>query len=149
MTELGVFTEAELNSRYHVRLERYIKNMEIEVQTLRSMVDTLVVPAAIRFQSELAESVVRAKAAGVDTPQKDLLARVTTQIQGLGQARFELDKAYGRAEDAGSEEKKAHVFAAEVAQAMEGLRRVCDQVESTVADGLWPLPKYREMLFSS
>ena len=72
LTSLGIFTEEELDSRYHVRLERYIKDMLIELHTLREMVDTLVLPAAFEYRGRLAESAAQAKAAGIKViPQID------------------------------------------------------------------------------
>jgi glutamine synthetase len=147
LTGLGIFSEAEVNSRYHVRLERYVKNLQIEVETLRSMVDTMVLPSAFRFHAELADGVAKAKAAGVESPQKDVLAKVTAAIQGLTSKRAELDKVYHRAESLTSEEEKAKSFAIDVASVMLDVRRYSDELENMLADDAWPLPKYREMLF--
>src|SRR3954468_16075622 len=56
LNKLGILSKAELESRYHVRLERYVKDMLIEMHTLREMTDTLVLPAAFRYSGELARS---------------------------------------------------------------------------------------------
>ena len=58
---LGILSDAELDSRYHVRLERYIKDMLIEMHTLREMVDTFVLPAAFEYSGKLAEAASQAK----------------------------------------------------------------------------------------
>src|SRR5690242_9938518 len=65
LTSLGILNDAELDSRYHVRLERYIKDMLIEMYTLREIVDTMVLPAAFSYAGELAESAAQAKSAGI------------------------------------------------------------------------------------
>src|SRR6185369_15274043 len=65
LTSLAILSEDELDSRYHVRLERYIKDMLIEMHTLREMVDTMVLPAAFEYSGRLANSAAQAKAAGI------------------------------------------------------------------------------------
>jgi len=147
LTSLGVFSEAEVRSRNHVRLERYIKNMEIEVETLRSMVDTQIMPACFSYHGMLAASAASAKAAGVTAPQAATLSRVGGLLETLQSKRGILETAYGKAESAKSEEEKAQLFAKDVASSMTEVRSVCDELESIVADDYWPLPKYREMLF--
>ncbi len=147
LTGLGIFSEAEVHSRYHVRLERYVKNLQIEVDTLRSMVDTIILPAAFGYHADLADGVAKAKAAGVESPQKDALNKITQLIQGLSAKRVELDKAYQKAESLTSEDEKAKVLAIEVSNAMLEIRRYSDELEAVVADDAWPLCKYREMLF--
>src|SRR5208283_753135 len=62
LTSLGVFTEAEVNSRYHVRTERYVKNLLIEVDTLRHIVDTQILPSCFAYHTQLAAGVASAKA---------------------------------------------------------------------------------------
>ncbi len=149
LTGLGIFSEAEVTSRYHVRLERYVKNMMIEVDTLRSMIDTIILPAAYRYHAELSDGVAKAKAAGVETPQKDTLVKMTQLIQGLSSKRFEIDKAYAKAEATTNEEEKSKMLALGVATAMADARKYSDELEAIIADDIWPLPKYREMLFLS
>jgi glutamine synthetase len=149
LTGLGIFSESEVVSRYHVRLERYIKNMMIEVDTLRSMVDTQVLPSVYAYQGLLAQSVVSAHAAGVATPQTELLSRLTNLVASLQKKRNELEYAVEKVETHASEEEKAKGFSLEVSTLMEEIRTASDELESVVADDYWPLPKYREILFFS
>src|SRR5213082_2537391 len=65
LTDLGVLTKEELESRYHVRVERYVKDMLIELHTLREIVDTMVIPAAFTYLNQLTEAASQAKAAGI------------------------------------------------------------------------------------
>ena len=149
VTGLGVFTEAELSSRYHVRLERYLKNMAIEVDTLRSMVDTQILPVAYAYHGQLASGVAASKAAGVQAPQVAALTHLSEKLLGLQEVRAGLEQAMNRVEAAGTEELKAEAFAHEVAGVMHSLRTAVDELEGMISDELWPLPKYREMLFLS
>jgi len=148
-TKYGVFSEAEVNSRYHVRVERYIKNLMIEVDTLKSMIDTQVLPAAYAYSGDLAQTVVSVKAAGVSAPQVDILNKIMHLIAALQTKRAQLETVYAKAESAHTEEEKAKLLAVEVSAAMAEIRQISDELESLIGDDYWPLPKYREMLFSS
>src|SRR5690349_3901219 len=99
LTKLGIFSEEELDSRYHVRLERYIKDMLIELHTLRETVDTMVLPAALQYVGSLASAAAQAKTAGISViPQIEPANRVGKLIQDLQAARATLGKAIEKAE---------------------------------------------------
>ena len=149
LTKLGVFSEEELDSRYHVRLERYVKDVFIELHTLREMVDTLVLPAAFTYAGRLAEAAAQAKAAGVAViPQVEAANAVGKLIQELQQARAKLGKVIDKAEGMHEAlEEQAELLTSEGADAMAATRHCCDALETAIDDELWPLPKYREMLF--
>ena len=149
LTKLGIFTDEELDSRYHVRLERYIKDMLIELHTLRETVDTMVLPAALQYVGSLAEAAANAKSAGITViPQVEPANRVGKLIQDLQAARATLGKAIDKAEGMhDAPEKQAEFLTHDCADAMAAARAACDALEVSVDDELWPLPKYREMLF--
>jgi glutamine synthetase len=150
LTELGVFSEAEIESRYHVRVERYVKVLSIEVEALLQMVDTMIVPAGSRYHAELAGGVAAAKQAGlVHVPQMEVAERVGSLLQSLLQKKKNLAELAAKVEQLPSEDEKAEMLAHDVSRAMVDVRNVCDELEGLVADELWPLPKYREMLFLS
>jgi glutamine synthetase len=146
-TKYEVFSEAEVHSRYHVRLERYLKNMMIEVDTLKAMIDTQVLPAACAYAGDLASTVVSMKAAGVPAPQSATLSKISQAIQSLQTKRTELETIYGKVEHLHTEEEKAKALSSDVFQLMAEIRTYSDELESLVGDDYWPLPKYREMLF--
>ena len=149
LTKLGIFTDEELESRYHVRLERYIKDMLIELHTLRETVDTMVLPAALQYVGSLATSAARAKEAGIGVvPQIEPANRVGKLIQDLQAARATLGKAIDKAEGMHDKiEEQAELLTHDCADAMAAVRAACDALEVSIDDELWPLPKYREMLF--
>jgi glutamine synthetase len=149
LTGLKIFTAEELESRYHVRLERYVKDMLIELHTLREMVDTLVLPAAFSYANGLVEAASRAKGTGVNAaPQVVQANKINKLIASLQKQRDALetvlDKAEGMHDDV---EKQAKLLTGAGADSMAAVRAACDAIELSVADGCWPLPKYREMLF--
>jgi len=148
-SRLGILTEVELESRFHVRIERYVKDMLIELHTLQQMVDTLVLPAALSYASDLARGAAHAKAAGIAViPQVEAANRVGELIVQLQQGRAALGETIDRAEGMHHEpDAQAKLLTSEGAETMARVRACCDALELTVADASWPLPKYREMLF--
>lgn len=149
LSSLGIFTEEELVSRFHVRNERYIKNMMIEVDTLKAMVETQILPASYAYHSVLAEGVGFAKAAGATAPQLETLNKLSSLVTTLQTKRTALEKAMHKVEGLANEEDKAKYLSLDVATMMLEIRNVCDELEAITADDYWPLPKYREMLFLS
>jgi glutamine synthetase len=143
--KFGVLSEREVKSRYEIYLERYCKDIHSEALCALSMARTMILPAAYRYQGELATVASSLKTIGknphlgtLDT-LTGLVARLEDMIGGL---------------DALLDHKGAHDLAAEarhyhdeVVPAMLAVREIADQLEQTVADDLWPLPTYREMLF--
>jgi len=149
LTKLGILSENELESRYHVRLERYVKDMLIELHTLREMVDTIVLPAAMDYSGSLAHSAAAAKSAGITSiPQLAVANKIGGMITQLQTGREQLSGVIDRAEGMHDAlEKQARLLTSEGADAMAKVRDCCDALELAVSDERWPLPKYREMLF--
>lgn len=149
LTKLGVFTKAELESRYHVRLERYIKDMLIEAHTLKEILDTMILPAAFSYSGALAASAAHAVAAGVQSvPQVAAANEIGAMIETLRERRDALESVITKAEHMHDDApKQARLLTSVVADAMAAARESSDALELKVSDDLWPLPKYREMLF--
>ena len=149
LTKLGVLTKEELESRYHVRVERYVKDMLIELHTLREIVDTIVVPAAYAYLGQLSESASQSKTAGVAViPQVATANKVGELVQELQEFREDLSDVIARAEAMHEDPPgQADLLTSEGADTMAEVRKMCDALELIVGDDFWPLPKYREMLF--
>ena len=146
---LGILNEAELESRFHVRLERYIKDMLIELHTLRELVDTLVLPAAFSYSGQLLEAAAQAKTARVTVvPQVEAATNVGKMIKDLQKQRAVLERVITKAEGMHETlEQCAEFLTNDGAEAIASVRAACDALEGVVDDDCWPLPKYREMLF--
>lgn len=152
----GLYTADEAESRYHVKLERYIKDIDIETETMRSLVRTTVLPAAYAHQEALARSIQTAALAAQATKATVYLDPQNRELEDfaklVGQLKDRLARFESEAAAAGKREaidERARQLADKVLPAMAALRETCDQMEETVADAVWPLPKYREMLFLS
>lgn len=149
LTGLNVFSEEEIRSRFHVRIEIYNKKVLIEGETLLGMVETQLLPASYQYATVLAEGVAAGKALGLVVPQMEALTKLY-QTLGLAQGELKkLDRVLSQLSAVHNEEEKAKRIATELKPTMEALRKECDSLENMVADGYWPLPKYREILFLS
>jgi glutamine synthetase len=148
-TDLGILTEEEVKSRYHIRLERYIKDMLIELHTLAEIIDTMVLPAGYAYLGSLADAAAKAKSAGIKPiPQvaaANAAGALVEKLQKRAAAlRAVIQKAEGLHDHA---EKQAQLLTSSGAEAMEAVREISDALEISIGDGYWPLPRYREMLF--
>jgi len=141
----GVFSERELHSRYEVRLEQYALTVAVEAKLTMEIGTTVIVPAAIRYQTELAQNVAALKKAGLE-PDTTALEGVSTPLTDLSAALATLKTALSdhSAESPLDEAKQARD---ELLPAMAAVRTAADTLESVVADDLWPLPTYQEMLY--
>jgi glutamine synthetase len=143
----GVLTERELRARYEVAIEQYNKTINIEAQLMVLMANRYILPAAYRYQRQIAETVAALKAAGSSAKEpKKLLDKLTRLVDeaksGVDQLQSLLDH-----EANGDAVKHAKYFRDKVIPAMTGLREAGDALECLVPQDLWPLPTYREMLF--
>jgi glutamine synthetase len=146
-TKYKVYSEKELTSRFNILSEAYVKAVNIEALTAAMMAKTYILPAALRFQKEVGESVAAAKAAGAGTPAGiELLSTVISGINDLTRAIGVLDKALAHHGDGDAFAHAKHMRSA-VLPAMAELRKISDKLETILPDDLWPLPTYREMLF--
>ena len=144
----GVLSERELHSRYEIYLENYKKTINIESGLTLQIANRQILPAALRYQGEVALSIAQLKAAGVAAPkgQVDLLNELTATIEELQKGISALAKVV---EDHSGEDSLAHAKHSRdaVIPAMTAVRAAGDKLEGMVADDLWPLPTYQEMLF--
>jgi glutamine synthetase len=135
-----VFTEAESEARYHVRMERYVKDLDIEVEALKNVVTGHVLPAAYRQLALLSQ-------AGAGRTIRSSAERMEASVEALNSRVQDLQQGAEKAGGEGDLEKRTRILADQVVPAMAAVREVCDRIEETVADEFWTLPKYREMLF--
>jgi glutamine synthetase len=141
----NVLSKAELLSREETYLEQYCLAINVESNLTSKIGKTQIFPAAIRYQSELAKTCADLKAVGYEF-DTDTLDKVTSLVKALQDNLAALDKAKD-----GNKGKtalaEAKYYRDKVIPAMNAVREVADQLEDIVADDLWPLPTYQEMLF--
>ncbi|MFL6022413.1 MAG: glutamine synthetase III [Marmoricola sp.] len=144
-SKYSVFSDREMHSRYEVGLEQYILTVGVEANLTLEIGTTTVLPAAIRYQTELAANVAALKAAGIDA-DLSTLESVSGPIASL---RAGLAKLAAAIEHEHDEDPLVTATAMRdtVLPAMLEVRNAADALEGLVADDLWPLPTYQEMLY--
>lgn len=140
-----VLSRREMQSRFDIYVEQYCKAVNVEALLAIEIAKTMIFPAAIRYQSELAKTCADLKTVGY-TFDTNTLDKVTELVKNLQDSTAALEKsmAHHGAKDLLAEAKH---FCHEVIPAMATVRKYVDELEGIVADDLWPLPTYQEMLF--
>ena len=139
--QYGVLSERELASRYETYVEQYCMSVSVEAKLMTKIAKTMIFPAAVRYQGELASTCAGLKAVGYEF-DTDTLDTMTALVKSLQNGIAGLEKSMDTAP-----EGDAKHYLNEVLPAMAEVRRHADALEGMVADDLWPLPTYQEMLF--
>ncbi|KZE98166.1 glutamine synthetase III family protein [Rhodococcus sp. EPR-147] len=141
-----VFNHRAMHSRYEIGLEQYALTVFVEARLTLEMGQTSILPAAVRYQTELAQNVSALKGAGVDDVDMTALQAVSAPLAELRAALATL-KAALEADPGGEALAEATHAKDELLPAMAAVRSAADTLEAMVADDLWPLPTYQEMLY--
>lgn len=140
----GVLSHREVESRLDVRLEQYAKEINLEARLMLEIGRTMIWPAAIRHQSQLAVTCANLKAVGYEFDTKTL-DKVTDLVRLLQDSLLELSELMEH--EGGSPLEEAQYACSTLVPHMALVREYADELEGLVADDLWPLPTYQEMLF--
>jgi glutamine synthetase len=141
----NVLSEREVDSRLDIYLHQYCLTVMTEAKLMISLAKTSIFPAAIRYQNELASTCANLKLVGYEF-DTDTLDQITELVKTLQDSIGILKKALAH-HGSGSLLEEARYCNDEVLPAMAMVRKYADELESWVADDLWPLPTYQEMLF--
>ena len=141
----GVLTSMELESRYEVYSEQYILSIEVEAKLVVDMATTSIYPAATRYLSELTMTSSGLGEMGIEM-DNSVAKTVATEANMMMAAVKNLSEALEK-EDFASTDDHTQYFANVIRSLMDEVRSHADTLETVVADELWPLPKYHEMLF--
>ncbi|HEY7132177.1 MAG TPA: hypothetical protein VH440_07980, partial [Candidatus Limnocylindrales bacterium] len=139
----GVLSERELASRVDIAWERYVKVSNIEASTALDIARTMILPAAARYLAELSAAGTSGASRGVAATCDKVGGLLDTLVERIDA----LEHSQHAAHDAGTVEREAKAFVEDVIPAQHALREAADELETVVSDDLWPLPKYRELLF--
>ncbi|GAC68252.1 glutamine synthetase III family protein [Gordonia soli] len=142
LNDYGILSNRELEARKEVVLEQYALALLVEAKETAEIAKTMILPAAIRYTGEVASTAANLAAAGIEVTTPTLKT-MSDGLEGLDAAMDALDEAIAGFHDADDE---AAYALATLIPAMAGVRAVADKLESVVADDLWPLPTYNEML---
>jgi glutamine synthetase len=146
-----VLSRVELHSRYEVLLESYIKQINIEALTMLEMAKREILPAVVKYTTELATSINSIKATGLEvdcSAQEEILKEVSTTLASFRKNIVELERVNGEAANINRDiYEKACFYRDEIIPAMNRLRADGDKLETLVDASLWPFPTYGELLF--
>ncbi len=153
--ELNVLTPRELEARQEIEFENYILKIQIEARIIGDMVQSQIIPAAIEYQNKLIQNVqglinVLGETAGREAAktQIDLVSKISTHLNSM---KAHADKMLDERKKANSiehAEDKAIAYCDNVKVHFDDIRYHADKLELLVDDELWPMPKFREMLFT-
>jgi glutamine synthetase len=148
----AVLSKVELESRYEIILEQYIKTINIEALTMIEMAKRQILPSVIYFASNIADSINTIKATGVAadlTAQTELLTEVSSLTAALKKNVAVLEAAVEKAVNAhGDTYEQAKMFKFDVFEKMSAVREVADALETMVDEEIWPMPTYSDLLFN-
>ena len=150
LTAQGVYSEAELRSRYEIMLENYCKTIIIEANTMVDMAKTQIAPAIEAYTADVAKAAAAKKA--VDSTlacsyETGIVKRLSALTDRIADRSQELEKALvsiGSVEDIGAE---SIMIRDDVLRIMGELRLACDEAETLTAKSYWPFPSYADLLF--
>ncbi|MBZ4663771.1 MAG: glutamine synthetase catalytic region [Caloramator sp.] len=150
-TKHGVFTEVELRARYEIKLEEYIKHINIEARTMIDMVKKQIIPVVLGEVTNIANSINAVKMAIPDldvTTQAELLKELQSNLNLLKKETSELEAELEEAHSFnGDIFEKACIFRDRVAEKMKNVRVYGDKLETLIDENKWPFPSYEKLLF--
>ncbi len=148
----GVLSKSEIESRYEILLENYVKTINIEALTMVNMAKTGILPAAFRFSRELSDTINSVKATGMSvevSAQSSVLKELSPVLSSFASNLTALKKTIEKAGgETGSALKQAEAFSKTVIPAMEALRADADKLEAILPRDMYPFPTYADLLFN-
>ena len=149
LTGLKIFTKAELESRYEIMMENYVKTVTIEAQTMLDMTRKEILPAVAGYTKELTETLAAKRAILPSLPAKYETGTITKLSSLLDQidAADELEKTTLQIKAIDSVTESAFQIRDAMLPRMAALRVVCDEAEPLTAERFWPFPTYDKLLF--
>jgi glutamine synthetase len=152
---LGVMNKIESEARYEIEMEEYILRIQIESRVIGDLARNHVVPTAVRYQNILIENVTGLKTIYGDKfkalakEQLSLIEQISHHIEAINSLVTKMTEARKSLNKNIDIEKKASGYCAKVKPLFEDIRYHCDKLELMIDDELWPLTKYRELLFTN
>ena len=152
-SKLGVLAPNEVEARFEILNETYVKKLQIEARIIGDICLNHVIPAAVRYQNILIENIKGVKEIFGDeykqlcSAEIETLKKISTYINNVSVDVEALVEARKKANRIAEIAQRAKVYSHEVKDMMDKVRASADQLEMLIDDEMWPLPKYRELLF--
>tara|TARA_R110000850_G_C9996309_1_gene468314 strand:- start:42860 stop:45046 length:2187 start_codon:yes stop_codon:yes gene_type:complete len=152
--EMGIMSEVESKARYEIEVEEYTKRIQIESRVLGDIARNHVIPTAIKYQSVVVNNVRGLKEiygggfTKMAEQQLEIIEAISEHIEKINQGVTEMTEERKKANSLEDSEKAAKAYCDKVKPYFDTIRYHCDKLELLVDDELWPLTKYRELLFT-
>lgn len=150
-TKNNILNAREIEARYEILLENFIKKVQIESRVLGDIANTNIIPAAIGFQHKLAQSAAAMKELGLPPESYKVAVDAITEASGyintIKTSVYKMVEERKIANKMESHKDKANAYSDKVKEYFDIIREASDKLERIVEDSYWPLPKYRELLF--
>ena len=150
-----IFNETELNSRLEVELEKYTMKVQIESRVLGDLAINHIVPTAVSYQNRLLENLRGLRETfspeeyeELSADRKELIREISHRVTAIKRLVREMTEARKVANHMAHYKDRAFAYEETVRPYLESIRDHIDHLEMEVDDEIWPLPKYREMLFT-
>ncbi|GGE16355.1 glutamine synthetase III family protein [Psychroflexus salis] len=153
-TSLQIMNEVEIKARYEIEIEDYSKEIQIEGRLIGDIARNHVIPTAISYQNVLIKNVKGLKEIygnsfkEIAKEQMSIIEAISNHIENINKATSQMIEARKEANAIEDATKRAHAYCDEVKPFFDTIRYHCDKLELMVDDEIWPLTKYREMLFT-
>ena len=149
--DTGVFSKRESHARHEILLESYFKKLQIEARVMGDLVDNVIIPTAINYQTTLIDNVKGLKDLGLgeDTyaAQLDIIKMISGHVNFIRTANIEMVNERKKANNIEDIRDKSIAYDEKVKSFFDPIRYHVDKLEQLVDDSKWPLPKFRELLF--
>ncbi|MFS8616963.1 MAG: glutamine synthetase III [Solitalea sp.] len=149
--EQDIFTERELHARYEILLEAFIKKIQIEGRVLGDLAQNHIIPTALTYQTSLIDNVKGLKEIGLDKKnyqsQLDIIEKISAHVNLVKQNVDAMTEERKKANKLTDVRKMAAAYDQKVKPYFEVIRYNIEKLERMVDDSVWPMPKYRELLF--
>ena len=146
LVKLGIFQAEEIDTRYNILLERYIKIREIELETMIDMIHQFVIPSGLEYKNVLAKVIKNQKDIGVSSQfEMDAYKKVSTKIDEIHALAQNLHKELGGEHH--DHQKYAEKIAMELMTVSTSMANICNELEELIPNQFYSLPKYYDMLF--
>jgi glutamine synthetase len=149
--ETGVFSKREAHARHEILLEEYFKKLQIEARVIGELVDSVIIPTAVNYQTKLIDNVRGLKDLGLDAStyeaQLGIITKLSEHINFIKTNNTQMVDARKKANAIEDAHEKAIAYDEQVKSFFDPIRYHVDKLEQLVDDAAWPLPKFRELLF--
>jgi len=149
--ETGVYSKRESEARHEILLDSFYKKLQIEARLIGEMVTNVIIPTALTYQSKLIENVKGLKEIGMAAetyaPQIDLITRISNHVTFIKNNVDEMVAERKKANAIEDIREKSIAYDEKVKTFFDPIRYHVDKLELLVEDSMWPLPKFRELLF--